>query len=100
MLAACPRHSVETGGLDELHRVVDRESSGYRAARRIDVEADLLFRVFRLQKEQLRGDQVGDVVVDRMAQKDDPILEQPRIDVVGAFAAARLLDDHRNQVDS
>src|SRR5271163_580865 len=67
---------------DELHRIVDGESSRNRSSRRIDVEADLFFGILRLEKEQLRGYQVGHIVVHRMAQKNDPVLEQPRVDVV------------------
>ena len=32
------------------------------------------------------------------AQEDDPLLEQQREDVVGALAAVRLLDDHRDDL--
>src|SRR5260370_12845964 len=34
----------------------------------------------------------------RADQKDDPLLQQARIDVVGALAAVGLLDHHRHQV--
>ncbi len=32
------------------------------------------------------------------AEEDDPVLEQARVDVVGALAPAGLLDHHRDQV--
>ena len=47
--------------------------------------------------DQLRNDQVGDVLGDRGAEKDDPLVEQPRVDVEGALAARGLLDHHRDQ---
>src|SRR4051794_17420581 len=68
-------------GLDELHRVVDREPGVNRAARRVDVDADVLVRVFGLEVDQLGDDQVGDVLGDRRAEEDDPLVEQARVDV-------------------
>ncbi len=84
-------------GLDELHRIVDRQAGGHRTARRVDVEGDVLFRVLRLQKQQLRDDQVGRHLVHDAHQKHHPLLQQTRVDVVGALAATALLDHHRNQ---
>ena len=52
-------------GLDELHGVVDGEQGGDVAARRVDVEVDVLVRLLGLQEEQLGADQVGHRVVDR-----------------------------------
>src|SRR5690606_37436173 len=51
-----------------------------------------------LQEQKLRGDQGRDVVVDRTGQEHDPLLKQPRVDVVGPFAPAGLLDHHRDQL--
>ena len=64
---------------------------------RVDVEVDVLLRVLGLEEQQLGDDQVGDVVVDRRAEEDDAVLEQARVDVVGALAAAGLLDDDRDR---
>src|SRR5262245_59874005 len=43
--------------------------------------------------EQLGDDQVGDLVVDRRAEKDDPVVQQAREQVEGAIAAVGRLDD-------
>ena len=51
-----------------------------------------VLRVLGLEEEELRRNQVGDFVCDLRAEKDDAVLEQPRVDVVGALAAAGLLD--------
>ena len=83
--------------LDELHGVVDRQAGRNRTAGRVDVEVDVLVGVFRLQEQHLRDHQVGRRVVHRTDQEDDPFLEQARVDVVGAFATAALLDDHGHQ---
>ena len=82
-------------GLDELHRVVDRQARVHRAARRVDVERDVLVGVLGLQVQQLGHDQVGDLVVDRRAEEDDPLVEQAGVDVERALPAGGLLDDHR-----
>ena len=47
--------------------------------------------------EELRDDEVRDLVVDRRAEEDDPLVEQARVDVERALAARGLLDHHRNQ---
>ncbi len=85
-------------GLDELHRVVNRQSGADRPAGRIDVQRDVLVRIFRLQEQQLRDDQVRHVVLDRTHDEDHALLQQPRIDVISTFAASGLLDDHGDEI--
>src|SRR5207244_10588535 len=43
-------------------------------------------------------DQVGEVVDDRIADDDDPIAEEARVDVVRALPTAGLLDDDRDEI--
>src|SRR5207247_5469796 len=57
---------------------------------------DVLVRVVGLEMEQLGDRQVGDLVVDRGAEEDDPLVEEARVDVEGALAVHGLLDHHRN----
>ena len=64
----------------------------------VDVHVDVLLRVLLLEEEQLRDDEVRQVIVDRAADEDDSVFEQARINVVSAFAARRLLDHHRYQM--
>ena len=80
-----------------LHRVVDREARGHLAAGRVDVQADVLLRILGLEEQQLGDDQVGEVVLDRVAQEDDPFAQQARVDVVGALPPAGGLDDHGDE---
>ncbi len=47
--------------------------------------------------QQLRDDQIGDDVVDRVAKEDDPLVEEPAVDVELALAAGGALDDHRDE---
>src|SRR3954447_20501372 len=84
-------------GLDELNRVVDRETRVHRPAGRVDVERDVLVGVLRLQVNELGHDEVRDVIRHGRAEKDDSLVEQPRVDVERAFTARRLLYDHRDQ---
>jgi hypothetical protein len=81
----------------ELHGVVDRQTGRDRAAGRVDVERDVLGGVLGLEIEQLGDDQAADLVVDGAAKKDDAVLQQTRVDVVGALATTGLLDNHGNQ---
>src|SRR5258705_8514488 len=80
---------------EELDRVVDRHPARYHSARRVDIEVDVPLGVVRLEEEQLRDDDVGDVVVDRRAEEDDPVHQQAREDVVRALAPAGPFDDVR-----
>ncbi|MNC52087.1 hypothetical protein D3C75_1014120 [compost metagenome] len=58
---------------------------------------DILVRVLGLEEQHLGHHQVGHVVLDLADQKDHPLLEQARVDVVGTLAARRLLDHHGYQ---
>src|SRR5581483_498387 len=91
------RHHVR---LDVLHGVVHRHARGDRAARRIDVKLNVFFRILGRQEQHLRDHQVGHGVVDGRAQKNNVVPQQPAVNVVGAFAAPGLLNDHRYQHDS
>src|SRR5438477_323191 len=57
----------------------------------------VLVRVLGLEEQELRHDQVGGDLGHRPDQEHHALLQQPGIDVVGALAAPRLLDDHRDQ---
>jgi hypothetical protein len=85
-------------GAHVLHRVVDRQPSRDTASRGVDVEVDVPMRVLALQKEQLGNGQAGDVVVNGGSQEDDALLEQPRVDVVGALTPAGLLHNDWDQL--
>src|SRR5262249_42912372 len=80
-------------GLYKLHRVVDREPGGDRAAWRIDVHVYFALGVFGLEEQELRGDQVGEVVGHWPAEEDYAVFEEAGVNVVGTFAAAGLLNN-------
>src|SRR3954451_20298588 len=84
-------------GLDELHRVVDREAGVDAAARRVDVDRDVLVGVLALQMEQLGHDEVCDLVVHRRPEENDALVEQTGGDVERAFTTRGLLDNHRDK---
>ena len=64
----------------------------------MDVHADVALRVLALEEEELRDDEVRDLVIDRGAEEDDPLLEQERKDVEGALRAWAGLDDGGDHV--
>src|SRR5208283_2524719 len=70
----------------------------HRAARRVDVEMNVLLGVLGLEKEQLRHDEVRVHVVDLPVHEHDAVLQEPRIDVVRPLPPSRLLDDDGNEV--
>ena len=82
--------------LDELHRVVDRETRTDVAAGRIDVERDVLLGILGLEVKELSVDDVCDLIVDCRADEDNSFVQQPRVDVECPLPSARLLDHGRN----
>ena len=84
--------------IDELHRVVNRQTGRNRTAGRVDVEMDVLVRILGLEEQQLRNHEVRHVILDRTDDEYDPLLEQPGVDIVRPLAARGLLDDHRDQI--
>ena len=81
--------------LNELHGVVNGEPRRNAAAGTVDVQLDVLFGVFVLEIEQLGDHQVRNGVVDGGPDKDNAVLQQQRVDVVGPLTAARLFNHHR-----
>jgi hypothetical protein len=76
---AC-RHADAIGNdiaLQKVHRVVNRHAARHDPARRIDVEMDVFFGILHLQIEHLGNDQIGDHVVDRRSEKNNPVFQQP-----------------------
>ena len=96
--AACPTQSVETGGrMYCMVSYIDRPEVTTPPGA-VDVHGDFLLRILRLEKQQLRHDQRRHAVVDRPGDEDDPLLEQPRENVVGTLAPGGLFDHHRHEV--
>jgi len=56
------------------------------------------FRIVRLEEQELGDDQGGHAVLDRPGDEDDPLLEQPRVDVIGPLATVGLFDHHGDEV--
>ena len=50
---------------------------------RVDVEGDVLVGVLGLQEDELGADEVGRDLVDRAADEDDALLEEPLEDASG-----------------
>src|SRR4029077_13601291 len=67
------------------------------AARGVDVLRDVRLGVGGLEVQELGDDEVRDLVVDRLAEEDDPLVEQAAVDVERAFLAPVGLDDHRDE---
>ena len=78
-----------------LHGVVDGHARGDDSAGAVDVQEDVLVRILAIQVEELGDDQIGDVVVDGRAQKDDAVHEQTRPDVAPGFTPMGHLSDDR-----
>jgi len=84
-------------GRHVLHRVVDGESGVQRAPGGVHVDRQILVGVLGREMQQLSDHHVCQLVVDLLADEDDPLIEQPRVDVKGALAARGLLHHDGNQ---
>ena len=89
--------SVHVAG-QKLHRVVNRQAGGNVASRRIDIQVNVLFLIRHLQKKQLGNDYISHGIIYRRAQKNDPILEQTRINIVHSLPPAGFFNHHRNEI--
>lgn len=52
---------------------------------------DVALGIFGFQEEELRRDQVGNFIGDLRAEKNDAVLQQPRVDVVRPLTPPSLL---------
>ena len=95
MVSYIPRPAVTTPPEEAMKKSMTMEIA--QRTRTVDVHMNGLLRALRLQEEQLGDDQTGQFIGDRAHHADDPLFEQPRIDIVRAFATACLLDHHGYQ---
>ena len=58
---------------------------------------NVCLRIFRLQKKQLRHDDVRHFVVNCGAQKNNPVLQQTTVNIHRPLFAAGFFDDKRYQ---
>jgi hypothetical protein len=83
---------------DVLHCVVDGQSCRDGAAGTVDVQLNVFLVVIGSEKKQLRHDRIGDCVINRGAEENNPVFQQPGVDVVPAFTFTGLLHDVRCQI--
>ena len=57
--------------LDVLHGVENAETVVDRTPWRVDVQINILLRIFRFKEKHLGNDSVGRIVGDRFTQEDD-----------------------------
>ena len=75
---------------DLLHGVVDRQTSGDRTSRRVDVDLNVLLWILGFEEQHLRHQGIGNGVIHAGAEEDDPLPQQAGVDVEGAVAATGL----------
>src|ERR1700716_1107500 len=73
-------------------------SDPMEAAWRIDVDRHLFLGILGLEKQELRDDERRHAVIDWTGEKNNALLQHPRIDVVGPLPAGGLLDHGGDQV--
>ena len=83
-------------GFDVLDRIKNTEAVIDRTTGGIDVEENIFFRIFRLQKQQLRHHTICGLGGHGLTQKNDSLAQQARIDVKGTLSPTRLFDHDRD----
>ena len=82
---------------DILHRVVDRHARSDHTTRRVDIHPDVFLRIVRFEKQQLRGNDGGHIVLHFARHENDPFAQKPRKNVPAALPTVRLLDNDGDQ---
>jgi hypothetical protein len=57
---------------------------------------DIALGILVAQEQHLGNDEIRQLIIDAPAQKDNPIAQQTRIDIVRALTAPRLLNHDGN----
>ena len=83
-------------GTDVLHGVVDGETCRHDAAGAVDIKMDVFVGILRFKEEELRDDDVRNVVVDRPADENDTVFQEARINIIRTLPTIRPLDHHGN----
>ena len=82
--------------LDVLHGIVNRHAGSHAAPRAVNIQMNILVRIFRFQEQQLRDDNICHFIRNGARQKNDPVFQQAGINIIGAFAPVILLNHNRN----
>ena len=78
--------------IDVLHGIVDRHARSDFAANAVDIEINVFGAAFGRQIEHFGDDQVRDLGIDFSTKEYDPVLQQPRVDIITTFTMNRLFD--------
>ena len=62
--------------LDKIHGVINRHAVIDAAARAVDVERDIRLWINVRQVQQLRHHAIGGMLVDLLAEENDPLIEK------------------------
>ena len=83
--------------LDVLHGIVDGHACSHGTTGAVNIEMDILGRILRLQEQKLCDNQICGIIRNLLAQKNNPVLQQPGINIIAALAPSCLLYDIWNQ---
>jgi hypothetical protein len=59
-----------------FHRVVDGHHPRDVAAWGVYIQGDVFVGIFGVEMNHLRNDEIGELVVDRLSEKHDPLAEE------------------------
>ena len=77
---------------DKFHRIINCHTGRNRAAGAVDIQMDILVRVFRFQEKKLSHNEARRYIVYFLTQENNSFFEQSGINVIGTFSAACLFD--------
>jgi len=67
------------------------------STRRVDIEQDGFFWIGFFEKKHLGRDRIGHIGIDRIAQKNNTILQEARVDIIRALLSTHLVDHRRDE---
>ena len=77
-----------------IHGVQNGEACRDVPAGGVDIKGNIFLRVFGSEEKELCHDEVRNIAVYRAAEKDNALFEEPRENIVGAFAHRSLFNNH------
>jgi hypothetical protein len=97
---ACCQANADGGncGTDELHGIIDGETSADNAPGAVDIKTDVLIRILSLQVEKLSHDEIGDLIVDWSAQHNYTLPQQQRIYIIGTLPSDTTFNYHGDYI--
>src|SRR5258708_36066486 len=83
---------------DILHGIINPQAGVYAAPGAIDIHLNIPVPIRTVQEQQLGGDDIGHLIVDRVSQENNTIHHQPAVNVHHSHIHGAFLDNVRGDI--